>query len=147
MGSMGRYPKKCPKLCWPIRSKETWTKYTPLTLLNHRKLALINREICTFIVLKSLQHLTNLTKNYPFPYLGLEITRHVIKNQIHLVRQSLQHCSVFMRAIENVSVLLISILSAFLLYSFFSPLSTFANRFHNTWKNLLKFSKILHYDP
>ncbi len=35
-----RYLKKSPKPCWPIRSKETWTKHTPTTLLNQRKLAL-----------------------------------------------------------------------------------------------------------
>ncbi len=35
MGSKGRYLKKCPKSCWPIRSKETWIKYTPTTLISH----------------------------------------------------------------------------------------------------------------
>ncbi len=40
MGSMGRYLKKSTKPCWPIRSKETWTKYTPTTFLSQRKLAL-----------------------------------------------------------------------------------------------------------
>jgi hypothetical protein len=44
VGSKGRYLKKCPKPCWPIRSKETWTKYTPLTILNQRKLALTLRN-------------------------------------------------------------------------------------------------------
>jgi hypothetical protein len=29
MGSKDRYLKKCPKPCKTIRSKETWTKYTP----------------------------------------------------------------------------------------------------------------------
>jgi hypothetical protein len=43
MGSNGRYLKKCPKPCWPIRSKETWTKYMPLTLLRQCTLALTAR--------------------------------------------------------------------------------------------------------
>ncbi len=33
MGSKGRYLKKCPEPCWPIRSKEAWMKYTLITLL------------------------------------------------------------------------------------------------------------------
>ncbi len=28
VGSKGQYLKKCSKHCWPIKSKETWTKYT-----------------------------------------------------------------------------------------------------------------------
>ncbi len=39
MGSKGRYLKKSTKPCWPIRSKETWTKYTPTALLSKSKLA------------------------------------------------------------------------------------------------------------
>jgi hypothetical protein len=34
---------------WPIRSKETWTKYTPLTLLRNRKTH-SNREKYTFCI-------------------------------------------------------------------------------------------------
>jgi hypothetical protein len=73
------------------KSKETWTKYNPLTLLSQRKLAFFNREEYTSCVLKlkkSLDHQKNL-KAACFPYLGLELTMHVIKNQIHPVRQSL----------------------------------------------------------
>ncbi len=36
MGNKGRYLKKCPKRCCPIRSKETRIKYMPLTLLTAR---------------------------------------------------------------------------------------------------------------
>jgi hypothetical protein len=42
----------------------------------------------TFCVIKSLEHLQNI-KNEPVPFLGLELFIHVIKSQIHLVRQSL----------------------------------------------------------
>ncbi len=44
MWSKCRYLKKCPKPCWPIRSKDTWTKYTPLTLISQCRLALIVRN-------------------------------------------------------------------------------------------------------
>ena len=37
LGSQVRYLKKCPKSGWPIRIKETWTYYMPLTLLSQRK--------------------------------------------------------------------------------------------------------------
>ncbi len=40
IGSKNRYLKKCTKPCWPIRSKETWTKYTPTTSLGQAKLTL-----------------------------------------------------------------------------------------------------------
>jgi hypothetical protein len=40
MGSKGRYLKKGPEPCRPIRSKEIWIKYTPLTLLSQSKLTL-----------------------------------------------------------------------------------------------------------
>ncbi len=36
--------KKCPKPCTTNKNKEKWTKYTSLTLLNQRKLALIARN-------------------------------------------------------------------------------------------------------
>ncbi len=48
----------------------------------------INREKYTFCIIKSLEHLKNL-KTARFLYLGLELTMHVLKSQIHLVRQSL----------------------------------------------------------
>jgi hypothetical protein len=38
-----------------------------------------------FCVIKSLE----TQKNGPVPYLGLDLTVHVIESQIHLVRQSL----------------------------------------------------------
>jgi hypothetical protein len=47
----------------------------------------IYREKYTFCVLKSLEHLKNL-KTVRVPYLGLELTMHVLKSQIHLVRKS-----------------------------------------------------------
>ncbi len=71
MGSEGRYMKKCPKPCWPIRSKEFCAKLA-LTARNPLK--------------KSLKHKKNL-KNGPVPYLGLELIIYVIKSQIHLARQ------------------------------------------------------------
>ncbi len=88
MGSKGRYLKKCPKPCSPIRSKETCAKYAPTTLLGQRKLALTNREKYTFCVIKSLDHV-KFFLNGPVSYFGLELTTHVIKSQIHLVRQYL----------------------------------------------------------
>jgi hypothetical protein len=36
--------RNVPNLAHPIRTKETWTKYTPLTLLSQRKLALSARN-------------------------------------------------------------------------------------------------------
>jgi hypothetical protein len=48
----------------------------------------IYREKYTFCVIKSLEHLKNV-KTGRVPYLGLELTMHVIESQIHLVRQSL----------------------------------------------------------
>jgi hypothetical protein len=48
--SKDRYLKKCPKPCWPIRNQDTWTKYTPVTLLSQCKLALTGRN--TLFVLK-----------------------------------------------------------------------------------------------
>jgi hypothetical protein len=86
--SKGRYLKKCSKPCWPIKGKETWTKYgtTSVTLLSQRKLALTERN--TLLRNKIIWSHKNL-KNVRVPYLGLELTMHVIKSQIHLVRQSL----------------------------------------------------------
>ncbi len=52
--SKGQYLKKCPNPAVPIRSKETWTKYTPLTLLSQRKLALTARNTI-FAVIKALE--------------------------------------------------------------------------------------------
>ncbi len=81
-GSKGRYQKKCPKPCWPIRSKENWTKevhaadiITPMLTARH-----------TCCVIKSFEQLKNL-KTCFVPYLGLELTIHAIKSLIHLVRQ------------------------------------------------------------
>jgi len=48
----------------------------------------INREKYTFCVIKSLEHLKNLKTGH-VPHLGLELTMHVIKSQIYLVRQFL----------------------------------------------------------
>ncbi len=48
----------------PIRSKETWTKNTPLTLLSQRKLSLAVRN--TLCVIKSLEHLKKF-KKWPCP--------------------------------------------------------------------------------
>jgi hypothetical protein len=49
----------------------------------------MNRKTYTFCVVKSLEHLKNLNTG-PVPYLGRELTMHVIKSQIHLMRQSLK---------------------------------------------------------
>ncbi len=48
----------------------------------------INHEKYPFLVIKSLEHLQNF-KTGRVPYLGLELTMHVLKSQVHLVRQSL----------------------------------------------------------
>ncbi len=72
LGRKGRYLKKSPKPCWPIRSKETWTKCTPTTLISQRKLALTARK-CPFCVKKSFKQLKNV-KTGRVPYLGLELT-------------------------------------------------------------------------
>jgi hypothetical protein len=47
----------------------------------------INRD--TSLVIKSLEHLKNL-KTGRILFIGLELTMHVLKSQIHLARQSLQ---------------------------------------------------------
>jgi hypothetical protein len=83
MGSKCRYLKKCLRPYWPIWSRKTWTKYTPLTLLSQQRKLKWN----TFCVIKSLEHLKNL-KNGPGPYLILKPTVNVIKSQIHLLRRS-----------------------------------------------------------
>ncbi len=57
MGSKGRYLKKCPKPCWPIRIRETLTKYTPLSLLSQRKLAVTASN--TLSVVKWFEQLKN----------------------------------------------------------------------------------------
>ncbi len=59
-------------------------KNKQLTLLSQRKIALTTRNTL-FFVIKSLEHITNF-KNGPVLYLGLKLTIHVIKSQIHLVR-------------------------------------------------------------
>jgi hypothetical protein len=52
----------------------------PTTILSQRKLALTARD--TLLRYKIIGAAKNL-KNGPVPYLGLEITIHVIKSQIH----------------------------------------------------------------
>ncbi len=52
----------------------------------------INLKKYTFYVIKSLKHLKNL-KLASVPYLGLELTMHVLKSQIYLVRQALLQCN------------------------------------------------------
>jgi hypothetical protein len=47
----------------------------------------INSKKYTFCGIKSLEHLKHLKAGRS--YLGLELTMHVLKSQIHLVRQSL----------------------------------------------------------
>jgi hypothetical protein len=59
----------------------------PTTLLGRAKLAL-TREIHFLQHKIIVEHNKNL-KTALVPYLGLELTIHVIKSQIHLVRQSL----------------------------------------------------------
>jgi len=64
-------------------SKETWIKHIIKPTQTH-----INREKYTICFIKSLKRLKKL-KTGRIPYLGLELTMHVIKSQIYLVRQSL----------------------------------------------------------
>jgi hypothetical protein len=47
------------------------------------------REKYTFCIIKSLEHLKIYKQAASSTYLGLELTMHVLKSQIHLVRQSL----------------------------------------------------------
>ncbi len=65
MGSNGQDLKKSTKTCSPIRSTETWIKYTPL--ISKPTQTRINRDK------KSLEHLRTL-KTGRVPYLGLELT-------------------------------------------------------------------------
>ncbi len=68
IGKQGPIPEDIFQICWPIRNKETWIKYTPLTLLSHKPTQTrINREKYTFCVMKSLEH---LKKNWPRPLFG-----------------------------------------------------------------------------
>ncbi len=48
----------------------------------------INSEKCTFYVIKLLEHLKHL-KTGRVPYLGPKLIMHVLRSQIHLVRQYL----------------------------------------------------------
>ncbi len=65
------------------KKQGTWTKYTPITLLQTR----INQEEY-FFRYKIIVSPKNC-KTGRVPYLGLELTMHVIKSQIYLVRRSL----------------------------------------------------------
>jgi hypothetical protein len=56
--------RNVPNLADPIRTRETWTKYTPLALLSQRKLALTARNTLFF-------NLKNLKMAPSVPYLGL----------------------------------------------------------------------------
>ncbi len=60
----------------------------------------INREKYTFCGIKSLEDLKNY-KTDCVPYLGLELTMHVIKSKIHLVRQSLYGCLRYTKSSSN----------------------------------------------
>jgi hypothetical protein len=75
MGSKGRYLKKCQKPSCPKESKETWTKYTLLTLLSQRCAKF------TFCVIKSVEELKKI-KTALIPYSGLELTKDVIKSSV-----------------------------------------------------------------
>ncbi len=88
MGRKGRYLKKCPKLCCPIRCKETQTKRAPTTLLSQRKLPLTARN--TVLYYKIICAAKNF-KNGPVPYLSLELTKQAITSHIHLMRQSFKN--------------------------------------------------------
>ncbi len=56
---------KMTKPCWPIRSTETWNKYTSTTLLSQRELALAART--HFWDIKSFEQLKKLKKNWVRP--------------------------------------------------------------------------------
>ena len=71
--------------CCLYCTKSGWRCLVKFALSSSR-----NREKYTFCNTKSLEHLKNL-KNGPVPYLGIDLTIHVIKSQIHLVRQSFKH--------------------------------------------------------
>ncbi len=75
--SKGRHLQKSPKRCWPIKSKETWTKYMQLTLLSQCKLTLTVRK--TLKLYKIIRANKSISKKGPVSYLGLELTIHVKK--------------------------------------------------------------------
>ncbi len=62
-------------------------KNKQLVLFSQRKLALIARN--THFAIKNHWSTKKLKKNGPVLFLGLKLTIHVIKSQIHLARQSL----------------------------------------------------------
>ncbi len=78
-----------------LLTKETWTKYTPLTLLSQQTRT-------DLFVIKSLEHRKNLKTGH-VPYLVLELIKHVTKSQINLERQSLSVYSIFL---SNVCIIL-----------------------------------------
>ncbi len=83
-GKQGSIPEEISQtLLTNKEAKETWSKFTMPTYTR------INREKYTLSVIKSWKPLKTLKKNGSVPYLGAELTIHVIRSQIHLVRQSL----------------------------------------------------------
>jgi hypothetical protein len=85
MGSKGRYLKKCPKPCWPIKSKENLDWVHVANIINPKQ-ARINHEKYTFYFIKSLEQLKNLITGRVLLFM---LVMHVIRSQIYLVRQSL----------------------------------------------------------
>ncbi len=108
MGCKGRYLKKCPKPCLPIRSKETWIKYRYTSTTY--KTSVNPRKQYTFCIIKSFEQI-KIFKNDPVLYLGLELTIQVIKSQIHLVRQSVLRLICYVFTFSLVVSLKVSILA------------------------------------
>ncbi len=79
-------PEEISQSLLTYKNQGNWTKYMPLTLFSQLELALTARN--TLLRLQSLEHLNHF-KNGSVPYLGLELTIHIIKSQINLPRQSL----------------------------------------------------------
>jgi hypothetical protein len=84
-GKQGLKPEEMSQTLLTSKKQGNLDEYTPVTLLNQRKLALTARD--TLLHYKIIEAPKKNLK--PAPYLRLELTMIVIKSQIHLVTQSL----------------------------------------------------------
>jgi hypothetical protein len=85
MGSKNRYLKKSTKALLTNKKQGNLDLATNIIKSMQTR---INSRKYTFCGIKSLEHLKHLKTDH-VPYLGLELTMHVLKSQIHLVRQYL----------------------------------------------------------
>jgi hypothetical protein len=71
-GKQGLIPEEMSHTLLTKKSMETWTKYTPVTLLTKPTQTRNNSKKYTFCVTKSLKHLKEI-KTGRVPYLGIEL--------------------------------------------------------------------------